>query len=129
MTVWFVIAVPLAVMLFALGMERVETRLRHVSVRGEDVEEFLEQAKPEEVRALYGHGIGRALELFRRRRFGGRSGKSRRPAPEQQSAQPQAPAPASAVPQATAPQPSAPQSTTRPAESQEHDGTGERGTG
>lgn len=74
MTVWFVIAVPLAVMLFALGMERVETRLRHVSVRGEDVEEFLEQAQPDEVRALYGHGIGRALELFRRRRFGGRSG-------------------------------------------------------
>nr|WP_083665884.1 hypothetical protein [Saccharomonospora sp. CUA-673] len=74
MTVWFVIAVPVAVMLFALGMERVETRLQHVSVRGEEVEEFLEQAKPEEVRALYGHGIGRALELFRLRRFGGRAG-------------------------------------------------------
>ncbi|TWH21219.1 hypothetical protein JD82_03074 [Prauserella rugosa] len=74
MTVWFVIAVPLVVMLFALGMERVEHRLQHVSVRGEEVEEFLEQAQPEEVRALYGHGIGRALELFRRRRFGGRSG-------------------------------------------------------
>ncbi|PXY31221.1 hypothetical protein [Prauserella muralis] len=75
MTVWFVIAVPLVVMLFALGMERVENRLRHVSVRGEDVEEFLEQAQPDEVRALYGHGIGRALELFRLRRLGGRSAK------------------------------------------------------
>ncbi|MFC4002585.1 hypothetical protein ACFS2C_03720 [Prauserella oleivorans] len=75
MTVWFVIAVPLVVMLFALGMERVENRLRHVSVRGEDVEEFLEQAHPDEVRALYGHGIGRALELFRLRRFGGKAAK------------------------------------------------------
>lgn len=75
MTVWFVIAVPLVVMLFALGMERVENRLRHVSVRGEDVEEFLEQARPDEVRALYGHGIGRALELFRLRRTPGRTTK------------------------------------------------------
>lgn len=73
MTVWFVIAVPLVVMLFALGMERVENRLRHVSVRGEEVEEFLEQAQPDEVRALYGHGIGRALELFRLRRLGGKA--------------------------------------------------------
>ena len=63
MTVWFVIAVPVVVMLFALGMEKVEHRLRHVSVRGEDVEEFLEQARPDEVKALYGHGIGRALEF------------------------------------------------------------------
>ena len=69
MTVWFVIAVPVVVMLFALGMEKVEHRLRHVSVRGEDVEEFLEQARPDEVKALYGHGIGRALELFRLRRL------------------------------------------------------------
>lgn len=77
MTVWFVIAVPVVVMLFALGMERVENRLRHVSVRGEDVEEFLEQARPDEVRALYGHGIGRALELFRLRRVSGRATKLR----------------------------------------------------
>ncbi|EID54700.1 hypothetical protein AB8O38_14585 [Saccharomonospora xinjiangensis] len=77
MTVWFVIAVPVVVMLFALGMERVEHRLRHVSVRGEDVEEFLEQARPDEVRALYGHGIGRALELFRLRRLSGRAAKNK----------------------------------------------------
>ncbi|WP_199429973.1 hypothetical protein [Qaidamihabitans albus] len=77
MTVWFVIAVPLVVMLFALFMERVESRLRNVAVRGEEVEEFLEQARPNEVRALYGHGIGRALELFRLRRLGGRATKLR----------------------------------------------------
>ncbi|MEU6645067.1 hypothetical protein ABZ863_21235 [Saccharomonospora sp. NPDC046836] len=77
MTVWFVIAVPLVVMLFALGMERVENRLRYVAVRGEDVEEFLEQARPDEVRALYGHGIGRALELFRLRRLGGKAARQK----------------------------------------------------
>ncbi|SFP66074.1 hypothetical protein SAMN05421810_10319 [Amycolatopsis arida] len=70
MTVWVVIAVPLVIMLFALAMERVEDRLRNVTVRAEEVEEFLEQAQPNEVRALYGHGIGRALELFRLRRLG-----------------------------------------------------------
>lgn len=77
MTVWFAIAVPFVIMFFALFMERVETRLRHVAVQEEDVEEFLEQARPNEVRALYGHGIGRALELFRLRRLGGRATKLR----------------------------------------------------
>ncbi len=77
MTVWFVILVPIVVMGFALFMERVENHLRHVSVRGEDVEEFLEQARPDEVRALYGHGIGRALELFRLRRLAGKAAKGR----------------------------------------------------
>lgn len=69
MTVWFVAAVPLLIMFFALAMERVESRLRHVAVQENEVEEFLEQARPNEVRALYGSGIGRALELFRLRRL------------------------------------------------------------
>ena len=77
MTPWFVIAVPLVIMLFALFMERVEARLRHVAVQEDEVEEFLEQARPDEVKALYGHGIGRALELFRLRRLGGRASKVR----------------------------------------------------
>ena len=68
MTVWFVFAVPFVVMFFALFMERVESRLRHVAVQEDEVEELLENARPDEVRALYGHGIGRALELFRLRR-------------------------------------------------------------
>ena len=70
MTVWFVAVVPLLIMLFALAMERVESQLRHISVHEDEVEEFLEQARPNEVRALYGSGIGRALELFRLRRLG-----------------------------------------------------------
>ncbi|WP_020669681.1 hypothetical protein [Amycolatopsis nigrescens] len=77
MTVWLVIAVPFVMMMFPLLMERVESRLKHVAVQEEDVEEFLEQAQPNEVRALYGHGIGRALELFRLRRLGGRAAKLR----------------------------------------------------
>ncbi|HET9143854.1 hypothetical protein [Actinophytocola sp.] len=77
MTVWFVFAVPLVVMFFALFMERVEARLRHVAVQEDEVEEFLEQARPDEVRALYSTGIGRALELFRLRRLGGRAARLR----------------------------------------------------
>ncbi len=69
MTVWFVAVVPLLIMFFALAMERVESRLRHIAVHENEVEEFLEQARPDEVRALYGSGIGRALELFRLRRL------------------------------------------------------------
>lgn len=68
MTVWFVAAVPLLIMLFALAMERVENRLSHIGVQENEIEEFLEQARDDEVRALFGSGIGRALELFRLRR-------------------------------------------------------------
>ncbi|MGH3623169.1 MAG: hypothetical protein ACRDQ5_15455 [Sciscionella sp.] len=77
MAVWLIVIVPLVIMFFALFMERVEARLRHVAVAEEEVEAFLEQAQPDEVKALYGHGIGRALELFRLRRFGGRSTRVR----------------------------------------------------
>ncbi|HWC79732.1 MAG TPA: hypothetical protein VG756_07185 [Pseudonocardiaceae bacterium] len=82
MTYWFVIIIPLVIMLFALGMERVEARLKNLTIRENEVEEFLEQAQPDEMRALAGYGIGRALELFRLRR-GGRTGRARpkRPRP------------------------------------------------
>jgi len=69
-TVWLVFVVPVVVMIFALFMERVESRLRSGAVQEGEVEELLENAQPDEVRALYGHGIGRALELFRLRRKG-----------------------------------------------------------
>lgn len=78
MAVWFVFAVPFVVMFFALFMERVESRLRHVAVQEDEVEELLENARPDEVRALYGHGIGRALELFRLRRRGRNKTRGRR---------------------------------------------------
>ena len=81
MTYWFVIIIPLVIMLFALGMERVEARLKNLTIRENEVEEFLEQAQPDEVRALAGYGIGRALELFRLRRGGGRAGRPRQRRP------------------------------------------------
>ncbi|MQA63048.1 MAG: hypothetical protein GEU86_16500 [Actinophytocola sp.] len=77
MTVWFVILVPLVILFFALFMERVESKLRNVTVQANEVEEFLEQAQPNEVGALYGQGIGRALELFRLRRLGNRASRLR----------------------------------------------------
>jgi hypothetical protein len=69
MTAWFVIVIPPLIMFFALAMERLETRLRHVAVQENEVEEFLQAARADEVRALFGSGIGRALELFRLRRL------------------------------------------------------------
>ncbi|HSL07723.1 MAG TPA: hypothetical protein VK887_07055 [Pseudonocardiaceae bacterium] len=69
MTAWFVIVIPLLIMFFALAMERLENRLRHVAVRENEVEEFLQAARADEMRALFGSGIGRALELFRLRRL------------------------------------------------------------
>jgi hypothetical protein len=73
MAVWFVFAVPIVVMFFALFMERVESRLRPGAVKEDEVEAFLDNPSPDEVRALYGHGIGRALELFRLRRIRGKA--------------------------------------------------------
>ncbi|MBA2323573.1 MAG: hypothetical protein H0V92_06015 [Pseudonocardiales bacterium] len=67
MTAWLSILVPLLVMFFALGMERVEARLRESSVRQDELDDFLERARADEVKALFRSGIGRALELFRRR--------------------------------------------------------------
>lgn len=74
MTAWLVAAIPVLIMLFALTMERLENRLRHLAVQdnavqGTEVEEFLRAARPDEMRALLGSGIGGALDLFRRRRL------------------------------------------------------------
>ncbi len=67
MTAWLSVLVPLLVMFFALGMERVESKLRESTVRPEELEELLERPRPDEVRALFRQGTGRALELFRLR--------------------------------------------------------------
>ena len=79
MTIWFVAAVPVLIMFFALGMERLESRLRHLTVQENEVEEFLQAARPEEVRVLFGSGIGGALELFRRRRRPGAGSRGSSP--------------------------------------------------
>lgn len=75
MTAWFVVAIPVLIMFFALAMERLEHRLRHLAmqenlaVQEDEVEEFLQKARPDEVRVLFRSGIGRALDLFRMRRL------------------------------------------------------------
>ena len=68
MTVLVVLLFPLLLMVFAVLMERLESRLHAVSVTEEEIEEFLEQAQPEEVNTFIRHGWGRALDVFRRRR-------------------------------------------------------------
>lgn len=88
MAAWAIVAVPLLIMFFALGMERVETRLGQVVVGENDVEEFLRQARPNEVRELFRSGIGRALELFRLRR----RNQGRHAAPPAIEASPRVPA-------------------------------------
>lgn len=75
MTAWLSVLVPLLVMFFALGMERVESRLRESTVRQDELDEMLEQPRPEEVRALFRSGTSRALELFRLRNRRRRSGR------------------------------------------------------
>ncbi|MBV8995027.1 MAG: hypothetical protein JO287_15315 [Pseudonocardiales bacterium] len=90
MTIWFVAAIPVLIMFFALAMERLEHRLRYLAARENlavqenEVEEFLQAARPEEVRVLFRSGITGALELFRRRRLR-RSALVRSPRVEQQS--------------------------------------------
>jgi hypothetical protein len=72
MTAWMSVLVPLLVMFFALGMERVESRLRESTLRQDELEELLERPRPDEVRALFRQGTARALELFRLRSRGPR---------------------------------------------------------
>jgi hypothetical protein len=74
-------------MFFALGMERVEAKLRQVAFGEGDVEEFLDHARPNELRELFRHGIGRALEVFRLRRRARRAPGSP-PTPQRRPAAP-----------------------------------------
>ncbi|MCX6467259.1 MAG: hypothetical protein NTW05_27295 [Pseudonocardiales bacterium] len=76
MTAWLSVLVPLLVMFFALGMERVEAKLRESTLHTDDLEELLERPRPDEVRALFRSGTGRALELFRLRNRPARGAKA-----------------------------------------------------
>lgn len=87
MAVFLVVLIPVLLMLFALFMERVENRLKTRTVSEADVQQFLEQAQPEEVNTLMREGWTRAFDKFRlrrrprfRRRGAGR-GKSAGPVP------------------------------------------------
>lgn len=58
---------PLGLLALLLGMEHVERPLRVESV-GEQLEQFLEQARPEEVETYVSQGYAPALERYWRRR-------------------------------------------------------------
>ena len=58
---------PLGLLALLLGMERVERPLRVASV-SEQLEQFLETARPEEVETYVSQGFGPALDRYWRRR-------------------------------------------------------------
>lgn len=63
-----VVFFPLALLAFMLFMERVEAPLRAVADE-EQVEDFLDHARPAEVDTFVRFGMRRALEALRRRRL------------------------------------------------------------
>eukprot|EP01133_Synstelium_polycarpum_P023095 gene23095-27690_t len=68
-----VILFPLLLMLFALAMERVEGRLRRLSVQEHEVEDFLDQASHDDVARLASDGFPHAFARFHRKRKGRQS--------------------------------------------------------
>ena len=68
MTVFLVLLFPLLLMVFALLMGRVEDRLHPAIVTEDEVGEFLDQARPDEVNTLIREGWTGALVRFRLRR-------------------------------------------------------------
>jgi hypothetical protein len=68
MAVFLVLLIPLLFMVFALIMERLEHRLRMSTMSEGDVEEFFDNAKPDEVNTFIKEGWSGALTSFRRRR-------------------------------------------------------------
>jgi hypothetical protein len=73
MAIWFVVAIPVLIMFFALAMERLEHRLRSLAAReslvvqDKEVEEYLSGARTTEGGALAGSNGGGALEIPRLR--------------------------------------------------------------
>jgi hypothetical protein len=63
--VFLVLLIPLGVLAFALLMERLEHRLQTGSVSEQDVAEFLDHAKSDEVTTFVKEGWARALPRFR----------------------------------------------------------------
>ncbi|MFD1814723.1 hypothetical protein [Rhodococcus gannanensis] len=68
-----VVLFPVLLMLFALAMERVEFRLRRLTVREQEVQEFLDKASHDDVATLAQEGLPRALARFHLRRRRGLS--------------------------------------------------------
>ncbi|MEP9391927.1 hypothetical protein ABLE94_06640 [Gordonia sp. VNK1] len=65
-----VLLFPAVLMLFALGMEKVQAWTDKVTVNRDNVEEFLEGAEPQHVDTLAREGMPAALDELRNRRAG-----------------------------------------------------------
>lgn len=63
-----VVLFPVLLILFALAMERVEFRLRRLTVREQEVQEFLDKASHADVATLANEGLPRAMARFHLRR-------------------------------------------------------------
>jgi len=68
MTVFLVLLFPLLLMVFALLMGRVEDRIHPSAVTEDEVGEFFDQARPDEVNTFIREGWPGALDRFRLRR-------------------------------------------------------------
>lgn len=85
MTSLLVVLFPIALLLFLLGMDRVEAPLRR-NIDAAEVERFLDSAKQEDVDEIISGGLRAAMDRWRSRRFGGllpgtsRRSRKRRPA-------------------------------------------------
>ena len=66
MVLLLLLAVPLALLGLMLGMERVERPLRREAI-GEQLAEFLESARPDEVETYVQRGFAPALDRYWRR--------------------------------------------------------------
>jgi hypothetical protein len=66
----FVAFIPGLLMLATFGLERLENTLNRGCVGAADVAEFLEQARPGDMRTLAREGMPEALDCLRRRRMG-----------------------------------------------------------
>jgi hypothetical protein len=66
MVVLLALLFPAVLLLLALAMERVEAPLRDQAV-GDQVEQFLETARPEEVEMFVRVGLSRSLDRYWRR--------------------------------------------------------------
>ncbi|MDY6810574.1 hypothetical protein GIY30_20610 [Gordonia sp. HNM0687] len=68
---------PAVLMLFALAMEKVQTRIDRLAVTQDHVEEFLESAGAAQVDTLAKEGFPAALDEFRSRRMPDTAGAGR----------------------------------------------------
>ncbi|MFQ6394660.1 hypothetical protein ACLMAJ_14475 [Nocardia sp. KC 131] len=66
-----VVLFPVLLMLFALGMERVENRLRNLLEPDEEVQHYLDKASNPEVKELTKLGLPTAVARTRKRRSRG----------------------------------------------------------